>query len=56
MKAADDGHWSLTILHGMTPGPYAVRADEINPADASVIARAEAPFDYPRAPPGDGKA
>ena len=26
----------MTIGHGMTPGAYAVRADEINPADASV--------------------
>lgn len=54
-KAAGDGHWSLTILHGVTPGPYSVRADEINPADASVIARAEAPFDYPHGPSGEGK-
>jgi len=45
-KTGGDGKWSLTIRHGVTPGPYALRADEINPADASVIARAEAPFDY----------
>jgi len=45
-KTGADGKWSLTIRHGVTPGPYALRADEINPADASVVARAEAPFDY----------
>jgi len=45
-KTGSDGKWSLTIRHGVTPGPYALRADEINPADASVIARAEAPFAY----------
>src|SRR5271166_4369027 len=45
-----DGRWSLTIEHGMMPGAYAVRADEINP-DAKVVARAEAPFNYPRSTP-----
>jgi nucleoid-associated protein YgaU len=48
-KTSADGRWSLTIEHGMTPGAYAVRADEINPADASVVARAEAPFEFPAA-------
>ncbi len=42
--AGADGRWSLTIEHGMTPGSYALRADVINPANARVIARAEAPF------------
>ena len=46
-KTGADGRWSLTIKHGMTPGAYDVRADEISPADAKVAARAEAPFDYP---------
>jgi nucleoid-associated protein YgaU len=46
-KTSADGRWSLTIEHGMTPGPYEMRADEINPADAKVTARAQAPFDYP---------
>ena len=46
-KTKQDGRWSLTIQHGLTPGAYAVRADEINPADAAVLARAEAPFDFP---------
>jgi nucleoid-associated protein YgaU len=49
-KTSADGRWSLTVQHGMTPGAYAVRADEINPADASVVARAEAPFEFPAAP------
>ena len=46
-KTKADGRWSLTIEHGMTPGPYEMRADEIGPADAKVAARAEAPFNYP---------
>ena len=46
-KTRADGRWSLTIEHGMTPGAYEMRADEINPADAKVAARAEAPFTYP---------
>jgi nucleoid-associated protein YgaU len=46
-KTGADGRWSLTIEHGMTPGAYEIRADEINPGDAKVAARAEAPFDYP---------
>ena len=46
-KTKQDGRWSLTIQHGLTAGAYAVRADEINPADAAVVARAEAPFDFP---------
>jgi len=45
-KTSADGRWSLTIEHGLTPGAYSVRADEIDPANAAVIARAEAPFDY----------
>jgi nucleoid-associated protein YgaU len=46
VKTGADGRWSLTINHGITPGAYDVRADEISPADAKVAARAEAPFDY----------
>jgi nucleoid-associated protein YgaU len=48
-KTKADGRWSLTISRGMTQGSYALRADEINPANAAVIARAEAPFDFPAA-------
>jgi nucleoid-associated protein YgaU len=49
-RTQPDGRWSLTIESGMTGGAYSVRADEINPADAKVVARAEAPFNYPAAP------
>jgi hypothetical protein len=42
-----DGRWSLTIEHGMSPGAYVLRADEIEPRDAKVVARAEAPFNVP---------
>ena len=49
VRSKADGRWSLTIEHGMTAGAYEVRADEINPADANVVARAEAPFDFPAA-------
>jgi nucleoid-associated protein YgaU len=45
-QTKDDGRWTLTIKHGLTPGAYALRADEINPKDAAVLARAEVPFDY----------
>ena len=45
-----DGLWSLKVEHGMTPGAYSVRAEEINPANAKVVARAETPFSYPAAP------
>jgi nucleoid-associated protein YgaU len=46
-RTKDDGRWSLTIEHGMTPGGYTVRADEIEPSDARVLARAETPFNVP---------
>ena len=49
-KTKADGRWSLTILRGMAPGAYLLRADEINPTDAKVVARAEAPFNIPAAP------
>jgi nucleoid-associated protein YgaU len=42
-----DGRWSLTIEHGMTPGNYLMRADEIGPGHATVVASANTPFDYP---------
>ena len=50
-RTSDDGRWSLTIEHGLTPGAYAVRADEIDPTTARVLARAEAPVAVPAAPP-----
>ncbi len=45
-----DGHWSFTIQHGMSPGGYVMRADEMSASGASVVASAEAPFVYPEAP------
>ncbi len=48
-KTRDDGRWSLTIAHGMTPGAYTVRADEIDRGGPKVVARAEAPFTFPEA-------
>ena len=50
-KTKLDGRWSLTIRHGMTPGGYVMRAEEVNPGGASVVASADTPFDYPT-PPG----
>ena len=46
-KTKSDGHWSLTIRRGMAPGAYAVRAEEVNPVGATVVASAEIRFDYP---------
>jgi nucleoid-associated protein YgaU len=48
-KTRSDGHWSLTIRRGMTPGSYVMRADEINPGDSSVVASADTRFEYPPA-------
>jgi nucleoid-associated protein YgaU len=48
-KTQSDGRWSLTIKHGMTPGGYVMRADEIKPGDSSVVASADMPFEYPAA-------
>jgi nucleoid-associated protein YgaU len=45
--AGADGRWSLTVERGMTPGAYAIRADEIDRTNGAVIARAEVPFNYP---------
>jgi nucleoid-associated protein YgaU len=46
-KTQSDGRWSLTIQRGMSPGVYVMRADEIGHGDASVVASADTPFDYP---------
>jgi nucleoid-associated protein YgaU len=48
-KTQSDGRWSLTIQRGMSPGVYVMRADEIGHGDASVVASADTPFDYPEA-------
>lgn len=47
VTTGSDGRWSLTVEHGMRGGAYVIRADEIDRAKGSVIARAEVPFDYP---------
>jgi nucleoid-associated protein YgaU len=49
-KTKSDGLWSLTIKRGMAPGAYSVRAEEVNPAGATVVASAEIRFDYPSTP------
>lgn len=46
-RTAADGRWSLTIEGGMTPGAYPIRADQIGPVDARVLARAEASVTVP---------
>jgi nucleoid-associated protein YgaU len=46
-RTETDGRWSLTIRRGMTPGNYLMRADEISPGHATVVASANTPFDYP---------
>lgn len=46
VTADQKGLWSLKINKGMTPGHYAVRADQLDKA-GQVVARAEVPFDYP---------
>ncbi len=48
-KTKSDGRWSLTIRRGMAPGAYSVRAEEVNPAGATVVASADIRFDYPAA-------
>ncbi len=47
VQAGPDGAWGVTIKRGMAPGHYDIRADAVAPANGAVIARAEAPFDYP---------
>jgi nucleoid-associated protein YgaU len=47
VTAGVDGLWSLTVEHGMKGGSYAIRADEVDRRNDSVIARAEVPFNYP---------
>ncbi len=49
-RTQSDGRWSLTIQHGMTPGGYLLRADEINPGAATGVASVNTPFDYPEPP------
>jgi nucleoid-associated protein YgaU len=49
-KTQSDGRWSLTIQSGLTPGGYVMRADELGPSAANVIASADTPFAYPDTP------
>jgi nucleoid-associated protein YgaU len=49
-KTQSDGRWSLTIQSGLTPGGYVMRADELGPSAANVIASADTPFAYPEEP------
>jgi nucleoid-associated protein YgaU len=49
-KTQSDGRWSLTIQQGLTPGGYVMRADEIGPSAANVVASADTPFAYPDTP------
>jgi nucleoid-associated protein YgaU len=47
VTAGKDGRWSVKVEHGMQPGKYTVRADELEAASGKVLNRAEVPFDYP---------
>jgi nucleoid-associated protein YgaU len=47
VRAAPDGAWTLRVERGMSPGHYEVRADLVEEG-GRVVARAQAPFDYPR--------
>jgi len=49
--AGPQGEWSLKINRGMAPGHYDIRADVVAPQGGKVVARAEAPFDYPASKP-----
>jgi nucleoid-associated protein YgaU len=53
-RTKSDGPWSLTIRHGMAPGPYVVRAEEVDPGRAMVVASAEIRLDDPAAPASTG--
>lgn len=47
VQANHDGQWSLQVQHGMNAGHYDIRADVVESGGGKVVARAEAPFDYP---------
>ncbi len=49
-SAGPDQQWSLTIEHGMAPGLYTIRADEVDRSSGAVLARAEVAFSYPQHP------
>jgi nucleoid-associated protein YgaU len=50
VTAGGDNRWSLKVEKGMKPGQYTIRADEVESSSGKVIARAEAPFNYPGPP------
>lgn len=43
--ADGSGHWSLQIVHGMRPGAYVLRAEDVA-ATGMILSHADAPFDY----------
>jgi nucleoid-associated protein YgaU len=43
--ASESSRWLLTTEETLEPGEYLVRADQVDPADGAVVARAEVPFD-----------
>lgn len=44
-KAGSDGAWTLSATHDAGPGDHRVRVDQVAPADGTVTARAEVPFE-----------
>ncbi len=44
-KPSPSGTWLVEVHHEVAPGSYQVRADQVSPADGTVVARAEVPFD-----------
>lgn len=46
VTAGPDGRWSLKLARSLTGGHYTLRADEIDPSRATVLSRAEIPFDF----------
>jgi nucleoid-associated protein YgaU len=50
VTASADNQWSLKVEKGMRPGGYTIRADQVDGGSGRVVARAEAPFNYPATP------
>ncbi|MHB2167943.1 LysM peptidoglycan-binding domain-containing protein [Alsobacter sp. R-9] len=48
--AGADGRWSFTIGKGLEQGAYRVRLDDVDPANGTVLSRAEVPFQYTARP------
>lgn len=47
VTADAEGRFAITVNEGVSPGNYRVRLDEVDPATAKVLARAEVPFSAP---------